>query len=185
MPTPVYTESEARTRNTFLSMMWALSRPGVVFELQEDCYSYPENMMAAAETVLDLESSFYTDDPALLDFCARTTARQETIAEAEYVFISSITEQQFNLIEKISRGTMIYPDRSATLLCGCKIGTGTTLSLHGPGIESSQMIQLDVPYGFWEIRERALLYPLGWDVLFFDGRHVVGIPRTTKIERQP
>lgn len=183
MQTPVHTPAEARTRSTFLAMMWALSRPGVVFELQEDCHTYPENFMAVAETVLDLESSFYTEDHTLYDYCIRTTARQETIEEAEYVFIPTVTQHELGLIENISRGTMIYPDRAATLICGCGIGSGASLTLSGPGIETTQSLQLDqLPAEFWAVRERAIHYPLGWDVIFIDGGHVAGIPRTSRVE---
>ncbi len=184
MNTPVHTEAEARSRNTFKALIWAFSRPGIVYQLPEHSSKFPDNFFAIAETVLDLESSFFTEDIEIADFCTRTTARRERIEEAEYVFLPNMGSHDIELVEKANRGTMIYPDRSATIIMNAVIGAGPEYTFTGPGIETMQTIRLDkIPNEFWRVREKAMQYPIGWDVLFVDGGKVVGIPRTTHVDQ--
>jgi alpha-D-ribose 1-methylphosphonate 5-triphosphate synthase subunit PhnH len=81
-------------------------------------------------------------------------------------------------------GTADYPDRSTTLVLVLdSLTAGATLTLSGPGIETSATIR---PAGLspaffadWAINNA--LFPRGIDVLLVSGGEAIGLPRTTRI----
>ena len=91
------------------------------------------------------------------------------------------------MLEQASVGDYLYPDRSATLVIGCKWKdpTGARLRLSGPGIPQQTRVQIGgLPDAFWSLRERSSRYPLGWDIYLLSGRYVIGLPRTTRVEME-
>ncbi|MEZ4634962.1 MAG: phosphonate C-P lyase system protein PhnH [Caldilineaceae bacterium] len=81
-------------------------------------------------------------------------------------------------------GRHALPRHAATLVLGCTLGQGPEFRLKGPGITSSTLIRVDdLPDKFWDLRARSRRYPLGWDVFLVGGGEVIGIPRTTTVER--
>jgi alpha-D-ribose 1-methylphosphonate 5-triphosphate synthase subunit PhnH len=178
MSSPVYTFEEARDRETFLALMWALSYPGRVHTL-------PQGMDAMAQiggALLDLETTFYTPDGELADQLLRTGARALPPADAAYHFYPSLDDAALDSIAEASKVTMLRPDESATLIIGCAFASGSTFRWTGPGINGAQDVRLGgIPARFWSLRKQAIRYPLGWDVYFVDGRDVIGLPRTTAI----
>ncbi len=179
MTFPVYTPAEAQSRETFLGLMWALSYPGRIHQLPEG-----EVFEHIAETLLDLETSFFTPDEVVEGMLARTGAHARQAAEAAYHFYPQAAELILAHVRQASVGTMLYPDTAATFIIGCEIGSGAEFVLSGPGVNGQQAIQIGgLPDAFWEMRETACKYPLGWDVFFVDGRQVIGLPRSTRIER--
>lgn len=178
---PVYTPEEARTRETFLALMWALSYPGRVYTLP---FTGTEAFLAIADTVLDLETSYFTADAALDTALARSGARRLSPEIAAYHFYPTVDQAMLTTIEQASTGSLLYPDQSATLFIGCKLGTGTTFTLTGPGIPPAtpQRLLVDaLPATFWPLRASANRYPLGWDIYLIDDTQVVGLPRTTQM----
>lgn len=180
---PPFTPEEARTRATFLAMMWSLSYPGRTHNLPED----GEPFALIGETLLDLETSFYTPDEALHDVLAGTGSRLLLPQKAAYHFYPALNEELLDAVQQASIGTLMYPDTAATLVIGCAFGEGQTLELTGPGIPPAQPVTIQVsnlPAKFWEVRQQAMRYPRGWDVLLLDERQVMGLPRTTQISVQ-
>lgn len=199
MAAPLFTPAEARTRGAFLAMLNALSRPGAVIEFPQHPGPVPEgmdaladafgqwgtarNFIAAGETLLDLETTFYTPNEALRTELARTSARPAALEDAEYIFLPRADSVPLEALERARIGTMLYPDRSATLIAGCVLGRGQSLRLSGPGVPGSRELAADgVPAGFWELRNRKRRYPMGWDVLLMDARSVAGVPRSAGLE---
>lgn len=182
MDHPTYTEFEARTRTTFLALMWALSHPGQPHQLPvEDQGSF----MLIGETLLDLETSFYTPDDTLNHLLAHTGARVLTPERAAYHFYPVVDDTSLAYIRVANVGTMLYPDQSATLVMGCTFGSGAVFTLNGPGIKDTQSFTCDgLPDAFWKLREQAGNYPLGWDTFLVDHTEVIGIPRTTTVSRE-
>lgn len=180
MQHPAFTPEEARTRETFLAMMWSLAYPGRVHNLPAEGEVYT----LIGETLLDLETSFYTPDEGLIEVLAATGSRLLTPERAAYHFYPVLSDALLDTVKQASIGTLEFPDESATLIIGCTLGTGQTLQLTGPGIPPAQEMSVQVgglPVGFWELREKANRYPRGWDVLLVDGRQMVGLPRTTQL----
>lgn len=181
MTHPQFTEYEKRTRHTFQMMMWAQSYPGRTFDLLA---SNHKAFIDIGQSLLDLETSFYCDDETLTAELNKTGARHLSSDRAAYHFYPTLSDGQLDTVKQASIGTLMYPDQSATLFIGCKFGQGTSLKLEGPGIppDTVQHIQVDnIPVAFWQLRERAIRYPQGWDVYLLDGKSLIGLPRTTRI----
>lgn len=176
---PLYTSSEAQSRETFLALMWALSYPGRIQSLPESVPPFS----AIADALLDLETSYYTADETLKPMLAQTGAKALPADQAAYHFYPAIAEAELADIRQASVGTMLYPDEAATLFIGCKLNSGASLVLQGPGVNGQQIVQIEgLPAGFWELRELACRFPLGWDIYFVDGLQIFGLPRSTRVE---
>lgn len=180
---PTFTAAEARTRATFLALMNSLSHPGRVYNLPQTEHS-PFGLIG--ETLLDLETSFYTPDEALSTLLTATGARALAPERAAYHFYSFLTDEWLEPLGKAPIGTQMYPDAGATLVIGCTLDRGAALHLSGPGIPPQQAMTLrvtEVPTAFWDVREQTIRYPRGWDIFLVDAaaRRLVGLPRTTHI----
>lgn len=181
MTQPHFTDYERRTRHTFHALMWALSYPGQSFDLLA---SGADAIRDIADSLLDLETSFYCEDEALMPILNHTGARHLSSDRAAYHIYPILTDEQLATVKQANIGTLAYPDEGTTLLIGCQLGVGATLTLEGPGINPAETRQIQVqgvPRAFWDLRERAIRYPRGWDVYLIDGASLVGLPRTTRI----
>jgi alpha-D-ribose 1-methylphosphonate 5-triphosphate synthase subunit PhnH len=196
---PAYTAEEARTRQTFLALMWSLSYPGRVHTLET---SGMDAFHAIADTLLDLETSYFCPDERLSAYLARTGARAHTSERAAYHFYPTLTGDRLAIVETASIGTLLYPDHSALLIIGCRltaserdtVGAQYIAPLHdhqpshfqleGPGVKpnTQQIIAVSgIPSAFWGLRAKANRYPRGWDIYLVDDNRVIGLPRTTKM----
>lgn len=181
MHTPPYTPAEQRDRETFLALMWALSYPGTIYTLPA-AGDAPLALIATA--LLDLETSFFTPDPALQARLAQTGARALPPEHAAYHFYPALGPADMPHVAAASPGSMLYPDRAATLVIGCALDdSGPPFTLRGPGINGAHTARVGgLPPDFWTQRQRAARYPLGWDVFLVDSLRVLGLPRTTAVE---
>jgi len=172
------TSDDIRTNAAFEEMMWALSRPGIVRTLPKG------GMAVMAESLVDRECSFHvSDDPDLHQALTRSGARAVSVGEADYVFTTVDTGDKVATLSSLSSGTLAYPDEAATLIAAARFGLGQRLRLTGPGIKGDQTIAIDgIHPSFWQLRAKAIRYPLGWDLYLVDGDEIVGLPRSTKIE---
>ena len=190
MTTPIYTPDEQSTRETFLALMWALSYPGQLRKLPPNTDAQMRvpteaqlSLTLIGEALLDLESSYYTPDTALANVLGRTGARAFSADNAAYHFYPTLDDAALTGIGNASVGTMLRPDESATIIVGCAFASGSVLRWRGPGVRGDAVVRLGgVPARFWALRNRAIRYPLGWDVYFVDGNRVIGLPRTTVVE---
>lgn len=184
MTTPLLSPKESQAHQTFIALMWALTQPGQIQIWTEEAVTAQGGFLAIGQALLDLETSFYTPDTALADELARTTARPYPASTARYHFYPSLSAANLEDVTLASAGTMLYPDQSATLIIGCTLGQGASYRLTGPGIQDETIVQMDgLPSQFWTLRQETLNYPLGWDIFLVDRENVMGLPRTTLIER--
>ncbi|KAA1180180.1 phosphonate C-P lyase system protein PhnH [Rhizobium tropici] len=172
------TLDDIRTNTTFEELMWALSRPGQLRELPA------EGFWPLAESLLDRECSFHAaNDPSLDLKMAATGARRMPLADADYVFAVIGSAENVEALSTLRIGSLLYPDNAATLFAPVRFGSGQRLRLTGPGIKDSITIEVDgIDPAFWPMRGKAIRYPLGWDLYLVDGKRLLGIPRSTKIE---
>jgi len=172
------TADDSRTNATFDELMWALSRPGLVRTLPFAGFE------TLAESLLDRECTFFAANDAALDQrLADTGARRAPLDKAEYVFASLDSEAEVKALSALRIGSLPYPDEAATLFAPATIGAGQALRLTGPGIRDSLVIEIGgIDPSFWAMREKAIRYPLGWDLYLVDADRLVGLPRSTKIE---
>jgi alpha-D-ribose 1-methylphosphonate 5-triphosphate synthase subunit PhnH len=171
-----YSPFEAQTNETFRALMWSLSYPGRAHALHN------ASLERIAQTLLDLEVSYYTPDEALDVNLRATGAKRKSVSEADYLFYSSLTDSATSELYAAKRGNSLYPHDSATVIVGARFNHGTLVGLSGPGIKSKQRLQVDVPAMFWHVRNEARHYPLGWDVLLCSEQSLIGIPRSTHLE---
>lgn len=183
MTTPVLSSVEAQSHQTFLALMWALTHPGQIQTWTEADVATRDSLLAIGQALLDLETSFYTPDAALAEELGRTMARPLPANAARYHFYPNLDAAALDDIAQATVGTMLYPDKGATIVIGCTLGQGEDFRLSGPGIKSEAIVSIDgIPPELWELRQEKLNYPLGWDIFLVDGKDVIGLPRTTKIE---
>lgn len=179
MSVPAMTPAEVRQHAAFTAMMWALSYPG-----------RPQRLPAAGlpaftligETLVDLETGYYTPDAALAAALARTGGRAMPPDLAPYQLYPRLDEVALAGVAAAPVGTYLDPDLGATLVLGCVLGEGPTLTLAGPGIARAITLRVGgLPASIWRLRA-ASPYPLGWDILLVAGDQLVGLPRTTAVE---
>jgi alpha-D-ribose 1-methylphosphonate 5-triphosphate synthase subunit PhnH len=191
MATPTMTTTEARLHATFTALMWALSFPGRARRLPA---TGPAAIACIAEALIDLETTYYTPDPELAPRLARTGARAASLSVAKYHFYPTLRPIDAEHLAEALAGSYTFPDDSATIVAGCSSVGGMPLNgqapdrlrLRGPGIAGATDLQLaGVPASFWIAREKAIRYPLGWDVFLVAHDLVVGLPRTTVVEVLP
>lgn len=176
MATPVQTPFEACTQEVFTALLWALSRPGEVQTIPagDDAFAL------IGETLLDLETSFYTPDETLKARLVLTGAPHVSAAEAEYLFCPVWDDHAREVVKQARRGDALYPDRAATLIVPAGF-MGEAQPWHGPGIDGERKVTVTLPEGFETLRDKAMNYPLGWDALLVGPSGVIGLPRTTTI----
>ncbi len=172
------TDFEAQTHAAFDALMWAFSHPGRVQTLPEKAGL--SSAAQIAQTLLDLETSAWTDDPKLEAVIRAMGAKIKSLEQADYVFCSQISVP--DLLRVIKRGSPLSPETAATLVLHTSLETGATVRLTGAGIKDAFDVQIDLPLEFWAVRDEVLAYPIGWDVLIVDGSKLLGLPRTTQIE---
>jgi alpha-D-ribose 1-methylphosphonate 5-triphosphate synthase subunit PhnH len=177
--TPVMSTAEGRQHAAFTAMMWALSYPGRPQRLPaggRDAFAL------IGETLVDLETGYFSPDASLAAALARTGGRALPPPQAPYQLYPQLDEARLDLLAAAPVGTYADPDLGATLVIGCALGAGPALTLRGPGIPGAATLRLGgIPAGLWPLRARAV-YPLGWDLLFVSGDQLVGLPRTTSVE---
>ncbi len=186
MAMPILSIEESRSQQTFTAVMWALSRPGEIQHftpLETDI----TGLETIAETVLDLETSFFTPDTALCSKFKKTGAQCETADKAAYQFYPFISLGQLFSLESAPIGTLLNPDQSATLIVACDFRTGLKLELSGAGIQDKTILEVaNIPLEVFKLRNRVVSFPLGWDLLLVARDNaeyrLVGIPRSTKLE---
>jgi alpha-D-ribose 1-methylphosphonate 5-triphosphate synthase subunit PhnH len=175
---PPYTTEESRNRETFLALMWSLSYPGRIYHMPVS----DNSMVLIGNALLDLETSYYTPETSLNRHLVSTGAQGMPAETASYHFYPVLTDQHLQTLARASIGSMLYPDSSAMLIIGCKLHKDVIRILQGPGIPEQHAVQIGgIPDGFWELREKACQFPLGWDVYFVDGNQVIGLPRSTQV----
>lgn len=183
MTYPPYTPEEALAGRTFQALMNALSFPGRPQPLPY-AGAMPQALAAVAMTLLDLETTYYTPDAVLAEELARTGAQPAPAQSAAYHFYTTLDEAALAAIAAASVGTMLRPDDAATFVIGAPLA-GTPQTWRGPGILGRIHVSVSLPGEFWALRQRALRYPLGWDVFITDGTQVLGLPRTTTTSDTP
>lgn len=175
MQAPSRNRLEVLSHDVFNALMWSLSYPG---EKQATKHA---NLVAIGQTLLDLETSFFTTDDALKKELIRTTSKAKNIIQADYLLFPSLSENDIEQLEQAKRGDLIHPDKSACIILTCKFDKGTFLKLTGPGIETETSVISSIPKAFWILRNKTQNYPLGWDVFLCDGQNIIGIPRSSKV----
>lgn len=174
-PAPAPSAAETRANQTFEALLWALSRPGQLRTLPD------AGEAALVACLLDRECHAYCADPVLMPKVLETGAFLADLPQADHVFLGDLTGLE--PLGALRRGSDLYPDDGATVVIRAQLGQGPALRLTGPGIETTQTVQIGgLPDGFWARRRALIRYPMGFDLFFLDGAQVMGLPRSTSAE---
>jgi alpha-D-ribose 1-methylphosphonate 5-triphosphate synthase subunit PhnH len=174
------------TQAVFRVVLEALSRPGSQRRVPVAAADAPSNpwLTAVLLTLLDHEVSFVAVSEAATETFvrARTNARPAALSDADFVLanIDSLTPDG---VRALKRGSLAYPDESATLIADVRKAAGDVYRLAGPGIQHEMQCRLALNDSVVEaLVEVNANYPCGIDVLLVDteGR-LTGLPRTTRI----
>ena len=191
--TPMPDADEVRENAAFGALLGALARPGTWNDLPEP------GAACLLRALCDRETRVFADDPAIAALLAGLGAAIVAPAEADHAMLSLSQEAGLAKLALLPVGSAVYPDHGATVvvpLCGSHGKRATTarsgdgrdsetvkLRLTGPGIDGSVDLHLPgVHPGVWDLRARLCRYPLGWELVFVEGRRIVAIPRSTFVE---
>lgn len=183
----------------------AMSRPGQVVQVADQAVKVNDAESISAATallafmLLDTDTSFalvggqhfHCDQAAEAAawINQRTYARMTAIHEAHFLFILNGTDPLLaaQALSEANVGTLLNPHESATVIIEVqKIESGPVYMFRGPGILDTSAVRIDVNWDWLAIRNRLNReYPLGVDLVLVDAEHhLIGIPRTTQIQRE-
>ncbi len=171
---------EARTQQVFRALMWALASPGRIQSLAGEGL---QTFLGIGQTLIDLETSYYTNHAELNAHLARLGARFKPPEAACYQFYPQLDAAGLQILQNAPTGTYLSPDESATLILGAEFEIGCPLHLSGPGIQKQVELEVNgIPVEFWKLRQEKNIYPMGWDIFLVGSEGIVGLPRTTQVE---
>ncbi|MGK7912424.1 MAG: phosphonate C-P lyase system protein PhnH [Synechococcus sp.] len=177
-------------QQTFRALLHALSHPGSPMEIGVQL-GHPDDLhpacAAACLTLLGIDTQVWVQP----DFSSEVA--DWLVFHAGCRVVDSSREADFALVKQGQRlpsltqfnwGTPEIPEQSTTVLVQTdRFDLGTSVVIQGPGIQAQQDIVLgELPDRFWsQWQENAHSYPLGIDMLWFCDRHVIGLPRTSRL----
>lgn len=183
----------------FRACLTALSRPGTITRLPDDCVPTPvpavvAPMLALTDLMTPVSGLDTTDVPGAsraADLIAWATGASVTVPKGARFAVAFAESEQ---MAELSVGSHWSPEFGATL---CQRVTSLSdqatptdqpalkLRLRGPGVETStEVAVLGLSARFLELRAGLTAdFPTGIDVLLVtDDGAVAGLPRTTRIE---
>ncbi|MBU0726806.1 MAG: phosphonate C-P lyase system protein PhnH [Alphaproteobacteria bacterium] len=182
------------SQRLFRAALEALSRPGRIVTLPDTLPDGPPAPLMPATAALAL-ALFDYETPVWLDEVANTPAVCDWLrfhcgcplvtdkAAADFAIIAGALPD----LSDFPVGSDAFPDRSATLLVQVAgLEAGGDLRLSGPGIDGDISITIkglpDTLPTLWEANQS--LFPCGLDLLLTAGSMLLGLPRTTRIDRR-
>lgn len=177
---------------TFRTLLDAFALPGKVNQIKAKLQP-PTGLnlacAAACLTLLDLETQVWLQpgfQPLVKAWLLFHTGCRFTDSPCYADFALIRDAVSMPELSTFNSGTVEKPEASTTLLIqGTDLQGNQAVSLTGPGILGDRVLALpNLPDFFWqEWRANLHGYPLGIDIFFFADNLVLGLPRTTKIER--
>lgn len=181
------------SQRTFRELLQAMARPAVpraLPVLPPSPVSIAPAAMAIVLTLCDATTSLWLQHPE--DEAARHVRfhaglkRVEPQQQADFALIADPASMP--PLATFALGDPRYPDRSASVIvqvAGIDASSirkdGKTFA--GPGIRDTETVAIDgLPADFWQQRAAlAARLPLGIDLFFVAGQHVLALPRTTRL----
>jgi alpha-D-ribose 1-methylphosphonate 5-triphosphate synthase subunit PhnH len=180
----------------FRTVMNSFSSPGKTFDLSDikkrhlDKKTSPEVFYALCYALMDNETAYSVigkdvSDDMVENIYKYTKSKYVSVDRSDFVIITGYSS--IKSIQNINRGTILFPDRGATVIYFVKKldgESGKFLTLTGPGIKDDRSFHVDGIdiEDIKAISESNGEFPLGIDVVFFDGDdRIVAIPRSSKI----
>ena len=188
--------AEMMAQRAFRRLLQAMSQPGRVYALPQAAVAGREPwgaMLTLLESLLDHEVSFAVigdnGSENLRSLIAdRTRCRAADVGQADYIIVAD--GESAGEILRAKRGTLQYPDTSATVIFRVQSllfreDRQPVIALTGPGIREEILLGPIEGLGPCEtehLKELNTEFPLGVDAVFIDdGGRILCIPRSTGI----
>lgn len=199
-------------QRAFRNIMNSLARPGLLGEVEpfsraenEEEYPLPVYFETVVRTLVDQAVTFAVSglrqSEASQWVALKTRSHSRELEQADFILIPDVANSLAcrDAILKAFEGTLIAPEKGATVILGCGSLAGSGIPgacetamdpgskmyrvvLSGPGIKDTHEFFVDRADWIEARRDRNDEYPCGIDCILVDEEgHVVGIPRTTKI----
>ena len=189
---PGFQDPPLDSQRVFRSVLQAMARPGqlqVLDRLPEAPTPLSAATAAVALALFDLETPIWLSEElrgSAADYLAFHTGapRVGAIGEARFVLIGN--GEVLPDLTAIDLGDAEYPERAATLIIQVeRLASGAGRRLRGPGIAGHvDLAVAGLDDGFWPAfalnRKR---FPLGFDSFLVAGDTLVGLPRSTILDR--
>jgi alpha-D-ribose 1-methylphosphonate 5-triphosphate synthase subunit PhnH len=181
------------SQRTFRELLQAMARPAVpraLPVLPPAPAPIQPAAMAIVLTLCDATTSVWLQQPhddavAHLRFHAGLKLAERP-QDADFALVSDPLSMP--PLETFALGDPRYPDRSASLIIQVDAIHASTAgkggnTFAGPGIRDTATVAIDgLPADFWTQRTAlAARLPLGVDLFFVAGQHVLALPRTTRL----
>jgi len=168
-------------QRVFRELVEVFSRPGEVRDLTRWIdgataqRAVLATLMDGEVTLTDPHEQIAAADWPLLQ------ARRGTPESARYIAAAGHRAPDF----QPALGSLESPEFGATLLIEvAAVGNGAlSMDLDGPGVSGRRELRLDGLHADWLTRraEWTAGFPLGVDLLLFDAKRIVALPRTTRV----
>lgn len=199
-------------QRAFRNIMNSLARPGLLGEVEpfsraenQEEYPLPACFETVVRTLVDQAVTFAVSgmrQPEATQWVTlKTRSHSAELEEANFILIPDVANSLAcrDAILKAFEGTLIAPEKGATIILGCRSLAGTCIPgastsfvdpgdktyrvvVSGPGIKDTHEFFVDRADWIEARKDRNDEYPCGIDLILIDEEgHVVGIPRTTKI----
>jgi alpha-D-ribose 1-methylphosphonate 5-triphosphate synthase subunit PhnH len=184
-------------QQVYRKILHSMSRPGTISSIQATAEQVDYNLpcydatLLCAMTLLDAEVTFHILSENHQDLIEKiseyTLAKHKPIHEADFVIVlRGDSENEIkNAIEQCKNGNLINPQSSSTwIIESSLLSNDGELTLKGPGIKTTNQLQVSFTSSMWETRNRRTKeYPMGIDLIFVDDQaQIVCVPRTTSVE---
>ena len=181
------------SQGTFRAILEAMSRPASPVALPvraEGPRGWCGGMASVVLTLCDMDTPVWLDGQAATDDALRFLrfhcACPLVDAPAKASFAVVMSHASMPPLDTFSLGSAEYPETSTTVLLATDFAVDTSKTIHvmGPGVDGpGHLPQSWLPAGFvaaWHGNNS--LFPRGVDVILVGQSHVVGLPRTLKME---
>ena len=179
-----FTEAPLQSARAFRAVLEAMARPGTIQTVTGATPPAPLSIAAGvalltlADPTTPLHLAGAADCPAVRDWV--TFHIGAPLVAAEDADFALGTWDALQPVNRFRIGQPDYPDRSATLIVETDRLVNHGPALTGPGIALATWLNLPETAAF---RANRALFPLGFDCLFTAGDRIVGLPRSTRVEK--
>lgn len=173
-------------QSVFRTILEVMSNPGRECSIAKQAgkmYGEYNICLAIAMTLLDNETTFYTEEEQLAEeISLLTLAKKVEKEEADFFFLTG-KSQVDSCIPQAKTGTLENPHKSCTCIVLTEEEPTVSLTIQGPGVKDQMELSVSslVKHTLDKRDAQHYEYPKGVDVLFVtkQGR-ILGIPRLVK-----
>uniref|UniRef100_UPI001823FCAC phosphonate C-P lyase system protein PhnH n=1 Tax=Ramlibacter sp. TaxID=1917967 RepID=UPI001823FCAC len=125
--------------------------------------------------------------PALAQWLRFHTGAPQAGAARDAAFAVVTDARRMPALGTFAAGSLASPEFSTTLIVEVPSLTGgDPVQARGPGIRDAEALRIaGLPADFWaQWNDNHAAFPQGVDALFTCGGQVIGLPRTTRVQRQ-